>query len=543
MRLPGHHSSRPRASAPLGMGVRRAAAGAGPGLFCHASPWTEALPAHRRPLNKAARDLRLPRPVLPAQPRQQRRPLCGRYRVWSRGQGLPPSCLALPWRQAARGRSRGRHERRTLQRERDGHAGRGRTATPGVPRAARAMHAGKRPATPPPSPARRAGHAPPLCHWMEGAAEEGSQWRYRFSLAALAAGRGRGRGRARLAGRRKWSMAAGAGGLVAAAALLLAVAGPRPAPAELTDGNSEHLKREHSLMKPYQGAGSAAMPLWDFQGSTMVTSQYVRLTPDERSREGSIWNRVPCFLKDWELHVHFKIHGAGKKNLHGDGLALWYTQERLVPGPVFGSKDNFHGLAIFLDTYPNDEATERVFPYISAMVNNGSLTYDHSKDGRWTELAGCTADLRNQNHDTFLAVRYSRGRLTVMTDVEDKNEWKNCIDIAGVQLPTGYFFGASAGTGDLSDNHDIISMKLFQLMVEHPLEDESVDWTKIEPSVSLLKSPKDNVDDPTGNFRSGPLTGWKVFLLLLCALLGIIVCAVVGAVVFQKRQERNKRFY
>lgn len=53
----------------------------------------------------------------------------------------------------------------------------------------------------------------------------------------------------------------------------------------------------------------------------------------------------------------------------------------------------------------------------------------------------------------------------------------------------------------------------------------------------------DNVDDPTGNFRSGPLTGWRVFLLLLCALLGIIVCAVVGAVVFQKRQERNKRFY
>ena len=52
-------------------------------------------------------------------------------------------------------------------------------------------------------------------------------------------------------------MAAGAGGLLAASALLLAVAGPRPAPAELTDGNSEHLKREHSLMKPYQGERGA----------------------------------------------------------------------------------------------------------------------------------------------------------------------------------------------------------------------------------------------------------------------------------------------
>lgn len=56
---------------------------------------------------------------------------------------------------------------------------------------------------------------------------------------------------------------------------------------------------------------------------------------------------------------------------------------------------------------------QRVFPYISVMVNNGSLSYDHSKDGRWTELAGCTADFRNRDHDTFLAVRYSRGRLTV----------------------------------------------------------------------------------------------------------------------------------
>lgn len=41
-----------------------------------------------------------------------------------------------------------------------------------------------------------------------------------------------------------------------------------------------------------------------------------------------------------------------------------------------------------------------------------------------------------------------------------------------------------------ADNHDIISMKLYQLMVEHTPEEENLDWTKIEPSVSLLKSPK-----------------------------------------------------
>lgn len=50
------------------------------------------------------------------------------------------------------------------------------------------------------------------------------------------------------------------------------------------------------------------------------------------SEQLSLFSLQPCFLKDWEMHVHFKVHGAGKKNLHGDGIALWYTRDRLVPG-------------------------------------------------------------------------------------------------------------------------------------------------------------------------------------------------------------------
>lgn len=42
----------------------------------------------------------------------------------------------------------------------------------------------------------------------------------------------------------------------------------------------------------------------------------------------------PCHLKDWEMHVQFKVHGSGKKNLHGDGIALWYTKDRLHTGNV-----------------------------------------------------------------------------------------------------------------------------------------------------------------------------------------------------------------
>jgi mannose-binding lectin 2 len=48
------------------------------------------------------------------------------------------------------------------------------------------------------------------------------------------------------------------------------------------------------------------------------------------------------------------------------------------------------------------------------MVNNGSLHYDHDKDGSNTALGGCEASFRNKEHDTFLAVRYQNYKLTVI---------------------------------------------------------------------------------------------------------------------------------
>ena len=34
------------------------------------------------------------------------------------------------------------------------------------------------------------------------------------------------------------------------------------------------------------------VPFWEFGGSTVVTSSYVRLTPDRQSKRGILWNTV-----------------------------------------------------------------------------------------------------------------------------------------------------------------------------------------------------------------------------------------------------------
>ncbi len=116
------------------------------------------------------------------------------------------------------------------------------------------------------------------------------------------------------------------------------------------------------------------------------------------------------------------------------------------------------------------------------MINNGSLHYDHDRDGTHTQLAGCEAKFRNVDHDTYVAIRYEKGKLSgtrllslsivimlihclslASIDIDNKAGWKPCFEVEGVQLPTHYYFGMSAATGDLSDNHDVISVKMYEL--------------------------------------------------------------------------------
>ena len=88
-----------------------------------------------------------------------------------------------------------------------------------------------------------------------------------------------------------------------------------------------------------------------------------------------------------QIEIEFKIHGIG--HLHGDGMAIWLTEERAKPGNVFGHTDNFNGLGVFIDTYKNSRPGV-VFPYVMAMLGNSSVSYDSAHDGKDNEMAGCS---------------------------------------------------------------------------------------------------------------------------------------------------------
>jgi len=63
----------------------------------------------------------------------------------------------------------------------------------------------------------------------------------------------------------------------------------------------------------------------------------------------------------------------------------------------------------------------------------------------------------------LIKVTYNLGVLTVETDLDgDGQNWAQCLSV-NAQLPTGYYFGFSAETGQLADNHDLYGFNVRNL--------------------------------------------------------------------------------
>ncbi|KAF1809118.1 vesicular integral-membrane protein VIP36 precursor [Eremomyces bilateralis CBS 781.70] len=228
--------------------------------------------------------------------------------------------------------------------------------------------------------------------------------------------------------------------------------------------------RTHSLNAPY--LDNEMQSRWfDFGADTVVrTDQYVRLTGELPSRSGWLWSRVPLTATNWQIVVEFKIHGTG--TLYGDGMAMWLTKQRAQQGAVFGSMDKFDGLGIFFDTYKNNRPGT-VFPYVMAMMGDGQTSYDKHNDGKANELAGCSVrGIRNQNIPTKLRLTYLQDKHLVLDlQYKDEYEWTSCFTIPDVKIPGVAYLGFSAETGELADNHDIISISTKNLYSPGPGDD------------------------------------------------------------------------
>lgn len=197
----------------------------------------------------------------------------------------------------------------------------------------------------------------------------------------------------------------------------------------------------------------------------IASRERVRVAPSLRSQKGAIWTKSQTNFEWWEVDIVFRITGRGR--VGADGLAFWYTtQKGDYNGPVFGSSDRWNGLAIFFDSFDNDNKHNN--PYIMAMLNDGTRQFEHQNDASNQLLSGCLRDFRNRPYPTRARIEYYNNVLTVMFHNGMTNNYADyelCLRVDNVDLPKYGYFGLSAATGGLADDHDVFH---FLTMSLHP---------------------------------------------------------------------------
>jgi len=212
---------------------------------------------------------------------------------------------------------------------------------------------------------------------------------------------------------------------------------------------------KYSFKPPFLAQKDGSVPFWTYGGNAIASSEMVRLAPSLKSQKGAIWTKQPTNFDWWEVDIVFRVSGRGR--IGADGLAFWYTtQQGDYNGNVFGSSDPWNGLGIIFDSFDNDNAHNN--PYIMAVLNDGTKVFDHQNDGKTNLLAGCLKDFRNKPFPTRARIEYFRNTLTVMFHngmTNNDQDYEMCLRAENVILPGRGYFGLSAATGGLADDHDV----------------------------------------------------------------------------------------
>ncbi|GCB60501.1 protein ERGIC-53-like [Scyliorhinus torazame] len=229
-------------------------------------------------------------------------------------------------------------------------------------------------------------------------------------------------------------------------------------------GQRPHRRFEykHSFKGPHLVLQDGTVPFWTHHGSALPSSERIRVVPSLRSQSGSVWTKNNFAFENWEVKVSFRINGRNR--VGADGLAIWYTRERGPTGPVYGAADHWDGVGIFFDSYDNDGRVNN--PAILVVGNDGQLTYDHPNDGGNQALGSCFRDYRNSYHPVGVRVRYYQKTLQLylnvgVTDFDENYEF--CAEVRDMNLPSSGYFGVSAATGGVADDHDVLSFLAFSL--------------------------------------------------------------------------------
>jgi len=215
--------------------------------------------------------------------------------------------------------------------------------------------------------------------------------------------------------------------------------------------------------------------------------------------------------------LKFRISGQGK-TFFGDGIGLWIVQQGYYgEGIVHGFQEKFTGVGIIFDTFKNTESLA-AHRDVTVLINDGEKTYEMMIE----DVKGCNINVRyHADRADFSVKDSSRAKvvvndtsLSILMDARNTGEWTECVNIPSLPFAKDWakkvYLGLTATTGQLADNHDIISLasysdfavmeaqealladkKLFPLSLDQPLPTRIL---RLEEAMNRVLVESDHLD-------------------------------------------------
>ncbi|KAK9457044.1 concanavalin A-like lectin/glucanase domain-containing protein [Dipodascopsis uninucleata] len=186
------------------------------------------------------------------------------------------------------------------------------------------------------------------------------------------------------------------------------------------------------------------IPEWEKTGSVVVENDRVFLTtPGDKGQSGGIWTKNANSYETWTTEITFRVSGS---DIPSGGMAIWYTAERATTGSVFGSSDNWDGLAIIIDSSGGQGS-------VRGHLNDGSITYSTLPEPQEQSFDKCA--LRYRNTGSLISLKLSVGPRLLKVEVDGRP----CFEHHNIYLPPKQYLGISASSYENPDSFEIFTVR------------------------------------------------------------------------------------
>ncbi|KNB44632.1 hypothetical protein JH06_1924 [Blastocystis sp. subtype 4] len=269
---------------------------------------------------------------------------------------------------------------------------------------------------------------------------------------------------------------------------------------------SEEISEPHSFVPPFNNygwSGNRKIKGWSCGGDANIKEFFIRLTPDRQSKTGYCWNDSPISSNKWVTTVKFRISGQGEY-LYGDGMTIFFANKPFYEeGKLHGASDQFVGFAVDFATYRNQDYL-RFHRDVGLYLGNNTNEHAYRPD---VYHPGCYSNYRyyekrqDFSADNFASVRIAydgdQQLIRVTVDSQGTGFYQSCISET-VALPSDWwskaYIGISSSTGQVADNHDLISVETL-MGVSEVAETRDVVFTSKEREEHLAELLKEESID------------------------------------------------